>query len=202
MECTIDGCSKEIAYKERQICQMHYFRYMRNGTYDIKIKERKYRYTNPAGYQYLWEPDHPMARSTGTVSEHRFVVYNRYGENLPDCELCGAPTDWKTCHVDHIDEDVANNHQDNLRPVCRPCNTMRSRIKNPEHIHKNHTAVTHNGETKTAEEWSRCDGVEVSGATIRKRIKDGMSSSDAIFSSRKTHHNTKTKVKVMREWSS
>ena len=201
MECTIDKCLKEIAYKERQICQMHYFRYMRNGTYEL-IQSRKYRISNPAGYQKIFEPDHELANSDGYIYEHRFIVFNRYGHNLPDCELCGAPTNWKTCHIDHIDEDVSNNNPNNIRPVCRPCNTMRSRIKNPEHIHLNHTAITCRGETKTAAEWARHEGVKIACATIRFRLRKGMAAEEAIFSPRKTHQSTKTKVKVARDWSS
>lgn len=35
MKCKIDGCNREAMYKADCVCQMHYFRFMRNGTYDL-----------------------------------------------------------------------------------------------------------------------------------------------------------------------
>jgi len=36
VKCHIDGCDRDAQYKERQLCQMHYFRHMRNGHYGLK----------------------------------------------------------------------------------------------------------------------------------------------------------------------
>lgn len=201
MTCKIDGCEKEIRYRERQICQMHYFRYMRTGMYSLKERTRKYRHQNPAGYQRIYEPDHPLKDTCGYVSEHRFVVYNHYGENIPDCELCGKPTFWDTCHIDHIDKDTSNNVFDNLRPVCRPCNTMRSRNDTPQHERKNSYPIEYDGKIDTAAGWARDERVNIAGATIRFRLRKGMSVEEALFSPRITHHNTKTKPYKLGSWS-
>jgi 5-methylcytosine-specific restriction endonuclease McrA len=186
MKCKVEGCSKDAQYKEKQLCQMHYFRIMRNGTTDTLPKSRKYRLQNPAGYQKIFEPNHPTVNSDGYAYEHRFVVYEEYGENLPNCAICGKVTDWETCHIDHIDRDVTNNKLDNLRPLCRGCNTFRDYPD--QHTLNGHHAVTCNGKTMTPTEWARQPGVNVSHSTIVHRLAKGMSAQDAIFSEKKTHN--------------
>ena len=185
MKCKVDGCDRDASYQAAQVCQKHYFRFMRNGTYDLK-KQRKYRTQNPAGYQKLYEPDHPLAEKGGDVYEHRFIVYNHYGETLPDCEICGKPTNWETCHIDHIDCDVTNNNISNLRPLCNACNTRRDY---PDfHSIKGRLAVTFDGITQTPTEWARDSRINVCGGQIKRRIDAGMSVEDALFSAKKTHN--------------
>lgn len=186
--CKIDGCNRVSAYKEQDVCQKHYFRFMRYGTYELNRK-RKYRLSNPAGYQSIFEPKHPLAQKSGYVYEHRFIVFNEYGYNLPDCELCGKPTRWDTCHIDHIDEDVTNNILKNLRPVCRPCNTNRGR--KPEHTYNHHHCISYKGKSGTAKFWASQNGVDVTGATIVSRLQRGMTVEDALFSEKKTHKSQK-----------
>ena len=36
MKCKIDGCTQNARYKKDQVCQKHYFRFMRYGTYELK----------------------------------------------------------------------------------------------------------------------------------------------------------------------
>lgn len=185
--CKVDGCERVSAYKKDDVCQKHYFRFMRNGTYET-VRKRKYRVTNQAGYQSLLEPNHPLSQSSGYVYEHRMVAYSKYGETLPDCELCGKACSWDiyTTHIDHIDEDVTNNNPLNLRPLCNGCNS--SRNNPPKHTWSNATAITFNGKTMTANEWSREDGVLVSRPTIINRLAKGYSVEDALFSRKKTHN--------------
>ena len=190
MECKVEGCCRKAIYKTAKLCQKHYFRMRRNGTVEI-IRSRKYRVANQAGYQKVFEPDHPLAYSNGYVYEHRLMVYDRYGDTLPPCELCGVSLKWSSCHIDHIDRDVTNNNQSNLRPLCRSCNTFRDYPD--QHSLSGRIGLTFEGITMTAEEWSRQPGVEISGHQIRARIAKGMSVEDAIFSQRKTHKCTATK---------
>ena len=72
MKCKIDGCTQNARYKKDQVCQKHYFRFMRYGTYEL-TSVRKYRIENPAGYQKIYEPSHFLAGKDGYVYEHRFV---------------------------------------------------------------------------------------------------------------------------------
>lgn len=186
MVCRVDGCDREEMYKNDKLCQMHYFRKMRTGSFELQ-KKRKYRRQNPAGYFLVFEPGHPLSQAGGYVYEHRFVVYSKYGDSLPGCDLCGKPTEWETCHIDHIDEDVTNNKLENLRPVCRPCNTLRGRIKTPEHEYKGATGIECDGQTMTVAEWARQEGVTVSGNCIRNRIAKGWDIKDAIYKPSLTH---------------
>lgn len=185
MQCKIEGCGRDAAYKEQGVCQKHYFRFMRFGTYEL-TQSRKYRTQNPAGYQKLYEPNHPLANMDGNVYEHRFIIYNKYGCILPDCEICGKPTVWETCHIDHKDNDVTNNAESNLRPVCNPCNTRR--FYPEQHTIKGRYPITYGGVTKTASEWARHPGVDVSHATIKRRLAIGMSVYAALYAPKKTHN--------------
>lgn len=184
MKCCVEGCEKDAMYKKVSLCQKHYFRVMRNGTTDT-IKSRNYRSRNKAGYQLLYEPSHKLSQSNGYVYEHRFVYYNEKNMNPDKCEICGCFIDWDILHIDHIDNDVTNNKKENLRATCRACNTFRgissvSMSKQPIEI---------NGVVMSAQEWSRQDGVSVTGATIRNRIASGMSPHDAVYSIKVTHKN-------------
>lgn len=181
MTCKIEGCEKDVQYKARGICQMHYFRHMRNGTYETLPKSRKQSVVTPNGYRILYLPDHPLSRSDGYVFEHRAVVYGKYGDNLPDCEFCGKSCDWRPyyTHIDHIDCVKLNNDASNLRVLCNACNTGRG--KGPRHEVGGRYSITFGGETMTPSEWARKDGVSVHAVTILKRIQSGWSTKEAIY---------------------
>ncbi|HDG1704598.1 TPA: HNH endonuclease [Kluyvera ascorbata] len=198
MKCKVEGCDRECKhYPGKGICQMHYFRMMRYGTYELtKVGKGKTRQRNAKGYQMLKMPDHPLVMANGFVYEHRKVIYDRHGEALPPCEKCGKTVTWKTVHIDHIDEVVDNNDESNLRVLCRACNVMRSRVHIPEHTKKGRSSITFEGITKTAYEWSRDHRVMVSAPTIIRRIKNGMSVEEALFSPKITHRHTRAKTVI------
>lgn len=181
MTCKIDGCKKEIQYKARGICQMHYFRYMRNGIYETLPTTRKQEVITPNGYRVLYIPDHPLCRSDGYVFEHRVVAYERYGETLPDCGFCGKSCDWRPyfTHIDHIDCDKLNNQPGNLRVLCNACNTGRG--KGPRHEVGGRYSITLEGVTMTPTEWARQAGVAVHAVTILNRVKEGWSVRAALY---------------------
>lgn len=191
MECKVKDCCRPAHYKDQRVCQMHYFRFMRNGTYDL-IRSRKYRISNPAGYQALYIPDHPLASSNGYVYEHRKIVFNKYRYDLPDCENCGKESSWEgwVTHIDHIDNDVTNNNESNLRVLCNGCNVKRS--DKPKHDHAGRHSITFDGETKTPAEWARDERVDVAGSTIVNRKALGMSDYDALFAPKKTHNGNQS----------
>ena len=191
MQCKIDGCCGVVKYKRDGVCQKHYFRKMRYGTYELTTT-KKYRLQNPAGYQKLYEPNHPLSNKDGYVYEHRMVYYNS-GKSVDNCAICNRDINWKTLHIDHIDKDVTNNNLDNLRPTCRNCNTFRD-LKTD--ILSNNV-IECRGLKLTLAQWARRDDVEVAANTIRFRLMNGIAVEDAIFGKRKTHHNTKTKKVVL-----
>lgn len=187
MKCSIGNCEKEATRRKKTLCEMHYYRMRRTGSYEVMPRKRKYRRANPAGYQMLHIPDHPLVNNNGYVYEHRYVVYEKYGDMLPDCDLCGAKLTWSSCHIDHIDKDVTNNIPSNLRPLCQRCNMTWNATPYTERA--NTISLTYKGETKTAAAWSRDDRVNVSHNTILRRKHQGMSDEDALFSPKITHKN-------------
>jgi len=126
--CKVTGCDRISMYKAKDVCQKHYFRFMRNGTYDI-VNTKSYRLENPKGYQMIYEPSHQLAqKAKGYVYEHRFVLFNDSGESISKCEICKSHWCWYdvyNSHVDHIDKNVKNNNVNNLRPLCNSCNVSR-----------------------------------------------------------------------------
>lgn len=194
MKCKVEHCDRECMYQEQQVCQKHYFRMMRYGTYELtKTGKRKDRSRNAKGYQMLHLPNHPLAMANGAVYEHRKVIYDLLGECLPACQKCGRQVTWKTVHIDHIDEVVDNNAAENLRVLCRACNVMRSRVHIPQHSLKGRQSITWEGKTQTPTEWARDQRVKVSGSTIRRRIRDGCSVEQALFGKKITHQHTTAK---------
>lgn len=185
MKCLVDECDREAQYKSHCLCQKHYFRKLRNGTTDLVRKPPAGRNVTPNGYVRVHVGSHQLNTNNGYIFEHRKVAFEKYGTSLPDCELCGAELNWDTCHIDHIDNDRQNNAPGNLRPLCRACNTFRDYPS--RHSLQGNYCIEHEGQKKTANEWSRHPGVLVSGSTIARRLKSGMTVHEALFSPKKTH---------------
>ncbi|AUR82902.1 HNH nuclease [Vibrio phage 1.029.O._10N.261.55.A7] len=179
MACKIDGCGKDVRYKQSGVCQMHYFRMMRTGSYELTKRQIETTVT-PNGYARVHKPGHPLSVRGGYVFEHRYVLFEKHKGGDLKCEMCGADWLWRPYkdHVDHIDEDKLNNDPSNLRPLCNSCNTRRT--KRIPHTEAGNNPIEFNGETKTAEEWSRDPICTVKGYTIRNRIKSGWSIYDSI----------------------
>lgn len=186
MKCKIEGCERDCRYLAQQVCQKHYFRFMRYGTYDLTMKPRKERRVHSAGYICLFLPDHPLANSTGDVYEHRFVMYKKYGENIPPCEICGASTSWHpyTTHIDHINKVKDDNREENLRVLCNACNSKRDLNAVDR---KNVFSITINGVKKTAYQWAQTEGANHSGSSIKRRFLSGIDAYECVFGKNKTH---------------
>jgi hypothetical protein len=123
-----------------------------------------------------------MLPNTGRCSTNEAI-----GPGPMKCELCGCGLTWKTCQADHIDENPRNNARENLRPLCRRCNTWRSMPPAYQRV-KNAIAITYAGETKTAFEWSRDPRVGLSAGAIRARKLKGLSDEEVLFGAKATHN--------------
>lgn len=189
--CCVDGCDRVASYKNDKLCQKHYFRRMRYGTFEL-TQIRKYRIENPAGYQKLYEPTHPLSNKDGYVYEHRMVYYNS-GQSAEKCSICDCKINWKVLHIDHIDKNVKNNDLSNLRPTCRNCNTFRDLTTDI----LSDNFIECRGLRLTLAQWARRSDVKVAYQTIRHRLIKGETPEEAIFGKRKTHQNTKTKKVIL-----
>ena len=186
-KCKINGCNRCVRYKAQGVCQMHYFRMMRTGSYEKKDKNRSLRTHNAKGYQMLYLPDHPLAMKNGYAYEHRVVMYQLFGNKPMHCVKCQKLIDWISVHVDHINEDIKDNSKNNLRFLCNACNVMRTRTCQVEHQKGKGRGITCNGVTLTATEWSRMPNVKVSRGTIVRRMLNGCSANEAIYGEKVTH---------------
>ncbi len=184
MQCKVENCDRQVRYKAACLCQKHYFRVMRNGTTELSRKAQE-RVIAPHGYVKVYVGSHLLGVNNGYIYEHRKVAFDKYGQTLPPCELCGKDLNWKTAHIDHKDNDKKNNNSENLRPLCCGCNTRRNY---PEaHTIKGRHAIEFNGLILTANEWSRAIGGYLSHATIIRRIASGMTAEDALLTPKTTH---------------
>ncbi len=194
MLCKIDGCEREVTIRRGVgLCVMHYHRWYRNGTFELKRK-RKYKIINPAGYIRVFEPKHPIADSSGYVFEHRFILFNHLDGMISNCKLCGAPIDWKTCHVDHINEDISDNRIENLRETCAICNRGRGQEKSIKWQIDNLSKYyfEYEGERKSAAEWEKDPRVSVRAHAMKQRKNRGLSDYDCLFMDKKTHNGRHT----------
>lgn len=134
--CKVEGCARKAQYREQQVCQKHYFRFMRHGHYGFKgsrepsaPRPRKDQYSDNRGYIMVFADGHPLADKRGLVREHRLVYHNQVDANPTECKLCQAPINWKTLHIDHEDNNPSNNAPGNLRALCRACNVYRAHTR-------------------------------------------------------------------------
>jgi len=105
VRCQVPGCERHGNL--RGLCQEHRRRVDRHGDVlaHIPIGEwRLGRYVNKDdGYRYIWLPEHPNARKSGYVAEHRLVMAEHLGRPLLAHET-----------VHHLNRDRLDNRLENL----------------------------------------------------------------------------------------
>jgi len=157
-QCLTPGCEKKANRKGSGLCEACYMRLRRKGTTDYKALP-PYRTEQSAGYIWLREPTHPLADSTGLVYEHRFVFYEHNGAGPFKCYWCGAPLEWDTMDIDHLDDDKAHNDISNLVASCPVCNRKRGDYKRIAKQRAKSIQITYKGITKTPGLWAKDIGI-------------------------------------------
>jgi hypothetical protein len=130
--CVVEGCDQPRAYATG-ICNACYCRVRRTGTLDRRVFPRRTLASN--GYILIsGQHDHPLANKSGSITEHRKILYETLGAGTHPCHWCSMPVRWQRCTVgctkgtlvpDHLDGDKTNNHPSNLVPACNRCNAVR-----------------------------------------------------------------------------
>lgn len=185
MTCCIPGCEKRSRNQSGGVCEMHYYRKRRTGSYDDPVFS--HRAITSHGYVSVVAWGHPLAsKKSGRVYEHRKVLFDAMNCERMRCEMCGKALTWRTCHVDHVNDDKQDNRLDNLRPLCPKCNTHRSG-RAVDATKGRAITLTVLGETRSANDWASMPFVRVSKSTILRRKKSGMSDYDVLFAPKITH---------------
>lgn len=183
--CKVDGCDNFSNRKAADLCEKHYMRLRRNGTFD-KVQKRNKTYKHSGGYIKQYSPDHPLSDCQGYVYQHRMVYFDQVSEEIASCSLCERRITWATVHIDHIDKNKENNTPLNLRPLCLKCNTQRDRPK--EMLRRKIKTLTINGREESIHDWIAISGQDIAYTTIYRRLKSGMSDYDALYSPKITHN--------------
>lgn len=127
--CQAPDCGRRARSTFGKWCDKHYGRLRVNGTLDLKVTPRKAGGLTDAGYVWVLDPTHPLAKG-GRVYLHRKVLYDLIGPGPHQCRWCERDVTWGGMRdgglvADHLDGDKSNNEPENLVPACNPCNTLR-----------------------------------------------------------------------------
>lgn len=157
-QCRAEGCSARPRSGIAEYCEAHYYQIRRNGYLGPKNRPPPLRtLDHTGGYKLLYAPKHSISTACqqSRVYEHRAVYYEHNGYGPFRCVHCGAAVTWQTMHVDHLDDDPANNDIDNLGASCPECNQARGRWK-MKRTHRNRSPhqISWNGRTQHVNDWA------------------------------------------------
>lgn len=179
--CGVDGCQRKARSSKQPLCETHYYRVRRNGSLALKLE------TNPPpacvshtqGYVLEWAPNHPLARGSSRVYQHRLVLHEALGEGPFDCHWCGVSVTWDDMHVDHLNGVRDDNAPSNLVPSCPACNIKRgTETMTATHRARSKAKVEWQGESLTLGEWGARLGI--TAQSVRFRLAAGWEKGRAL----------------------
>ena len=166
--CSVEGCEKRGRRGDDSLCEMHYMRMYRNGSLEKKHVPKTY--THSAGYSMVPAAGHPLAKGNSHHYLHRIVYHSEHGDGPFLCHWCSKQVTWDDLHIDHLDDDKANNELTNLVASCPLCNQKRGQHK-IQNSWREKVGVTAFGETLTLNEWA--EKIGISRQSIIWRMKNG-----------------------------
>lgn len=169
--CSVEGCGKDANRVRLGLCEMHYMRQRRKGSFDAFVPKQRYGHVH--GYVKVRCEGHPLVRGRRDAIEyeHRVVYYNAHGAGPFACHHCGARVTWADMHVDHLNDIPHDNRIDNLVSSCPGCNQKRGLPKMVASVRKQHSTLTAFGRSHTISEWAR--EVGISRTALKARIDGG-----------------------------
>lgn len=129
--CTIPECGRLARTRNGKICEVHYYRARRTGSFERR--PLKPRHDHSAGYFTVLLPNHPLAGTNGQVFEHRFLHWHETGPDPRPCVWCGTEVEWggkgrRRLVVDHVNANKRDNSPENLVSSCQKCNSERAAV--------------------------------------------------------------------------
>ncbi|MBK5203913.1 MAG: HNH endonuclease [Polaromonas sp.] len=178
--CSVDGCNAQATRSKDTICEAHYMRLRRHGSFDALTNVIDGPVVQVGGgYLLDYLPSHPLrVGSSPRVYQHRAVFYDAFGDGPFECHCCGKSVTWSDLHIDHLNDVVTDNRLSNLAPACPVCNQKRGRHKMVEATRKAGVILTAHGLSMCRSEWARHLGL--TPAAISARIKNGWSLERAL----------------------
>lgn len=170
--CTAPCCKQPANRIGAGLCEKHYIRHRRHGDFEKRSTLKPGLLMHEGGYLLVHDPGHPLRRGKTRVYQHRIVYYAAHGEGPFSCHWCRQAVTWGDMHVDHLDDNPANNDERNLVASCPRCNQKRGRWKLVANNRKKY-GKTFGGETMTIGEWAKALGVPRS--RLAQRLAAGWS---------------------------
>lgn len=124
--CIINGCRKKALRTKNTLCEAHYYQNRRTGSFDKKVYPRTADHGAYVRILGSHSKNHPMCGGkSGMLYEHRMVAYDVRNGICECCFWCGKELTWKSCVIDHLNEDKHDNRPENLLISCVNCNRAR-----------------------------------------------------------------------------
>lgn len=137
--CAVEECQAVARSGGALYCHMHYSRLRRTGS--TSAKQAAPARLVEQGYMARFCKEHPIAAKSGTLYQHREVLFDSIGFGIHQCVWCGCEVEWRgegkrKLVVDHLDGNKANNALTNLKPSCHRCNANRGLFQSWVMLHR------------------------------------------------------------------
>lgn len=181
VQCKVDGCDNAASRTGKTLCEMHYYRKRRSGSFDL-VDPKRGPITHSNGYVLIYAPAHPLGTTSCRQYEHRIVYYDAHGDGPFSCHWCGAQVTWGDMHVDHVNAVRNDNRLGNLVASCPRCNQDRGIEKMRKTTRSKARSISLRGRTLSVPQWADVIGISV--VSLYWRLDNGWSEERAVTTPR------------------